>query len=163
MTLAGVAFCFDGFGGFGCLLKVGIGFACVGDEGRTSGPFRNLPIGDRDRMLNLEDLTGSGVGEEGRIDLRMAGDGDPGGEIARTCFGAGALARMVGAGSCLIEPRMVYRPPCSRPRFLTRWKLLADASESLSYVGAGAAIGFVAGALCGLPLPTAAAGGMFFF
>jgi hypothetical protein len=141
---------------------VGIGFACVGDEGRISGPFRNLPIGDSDRMLNLDDLTGSGVGEEGRIDFRRAGDGDAGGEIARICLGAGALARMVGAGSCLIEPRIVYRPPCSRPRFLARWKLLAEASESLSYVGAGAAIGLAAGMLCGLPL-VAAAGGMFLF
>jgi hypothetical protein len=162
MALTDAAFCFDGLDGFGCLLKVGIGFVCVGDEGRTSGPFRNLPIGDKDRILNLEDFTVSGVGEDGRIDLRIAGDGDPGGEIARTCFGAGALARMVGVGSCLIEPRIVYRPPCSRPRFLTRWKLLAEASESLSYVGAGAALGFAEGMLCGLPW-AAAAGGMFFF
>lgn len=106
-ALAGGAFCFgalDGLGGSVCLLKTGIGG--VGDEGRTSDPLRNLPIGDNDRMLNFDDFTGSGVGEEGRIDLRMA-DGVAGGEIARTCLGAGALARIVGAGSCLIEPRIV--------------------------------------------------------
>ena len=90
-------------------------------------------MGDNDRMLNFDDFTCSGVGEEGRMDLRMAGDGDPGGEMARTCLGAGALARMVGAGSCLIEPRIVYLPPWSRdPPLRVRWKLLAEASESLS-------------------------------
>lgn len=84
----------------------------MGEVGRTSGPLRNLPIGDSDRILNLDDLTGSGVGEEDRIDLRMAGDGDSGGEMARTCLGAGALARRDGVGFCLMEPRIVYRPPC---------------------------------------------------
>ena len=74
--------------------------------------MRNLPIGDSDRILNFEDLTGSARdGEDGRRDRRIAGDGDPGGEIARTCLGAGALARIVGAGSCLMEPRIVDRPP----------------------------------------------------
>jgi hypothetical protein len=68
---------------------------------------RNLPIGDKERILNLEDLFGSGVGEEGRSEVRIAGDGEPGGEMARTCLGAGAFARIVGAGSCLIEPRIV--------------------------------------------------------
>jgi hypothetical protein len=58
-------------------------------------------------MLNLEDLTGSGVGDEGLIDLRIAGLGEAGGEIARTCFAAGAVFRIVGASSCLIEARMV--------------------------------------------------------
>lgn len=67
-------------------------------------------------MLNLEFLIGSGVGELGRIDLRIAGEGDTGGDIERTCLGAGAVARIVGAGSFLIEPRMVYRPPWFRFR-----------------------------------------------
>lgn len=70
-------------------------------------------------MLNFDDLAGSLVGELDRIDLRIAGDGDPAGEIARTCLGAGTLIRIVGVGSCLIDPRIVYRPLCSRdPRFL---------------------------------------------
>jgi hypothetical protein len=127
--------------------------------------LRNLPIGDNDRILNFEDFTGStGIGEEGRIDLRIAGDGDAGGEIARTCLDAGALACIVGAGSCLIEPRIVYRPPWSfDPRLLVRWKLLAEASESLSYVGSGAATCLAAGILCGLGLDATAAGGMFLF
>lgn len=61
-------------------------------------------------MLNLDDFTASGVGEEGRIDFRMAGAGEPGGEIARTCLGTGAAPRIVGVGSCLIDPRIVIRP-----------------------------------------------------
>ena len=68
-------------------------------------------MGDSDRILNFEDFTGStGIGKEGRMDLRIAGDGDAGGDIARTGLGAGALARIAGAGSCLMEPRIVYRP-----------------------------------------------------
>ena len=115
-------------------------------------------------MLNFDDLTVSGGGEDGRMDLRIAGDGDTGGEMARACFGAGALLRKVGVGSCLIEARIVYRPLCCRdPRFLVRWKLLAEASESLSYVGTGAAFGLAAGMLCGLGLEAAAEGGMFLF
>lgn len=82
-------------------------------------------------MLNFDDLTGSG--EDGRMDFRIAGEGDTGGEMARTCFGAGALLRKVGVGSCLIEARIVYRPPCCLDaRLLVRWKLLTEASESLS-------------------------------
>jgi hypothetical protein len=115
-------------------------------------------------MLNLEDFTGSGVGEEGRMDLRSAGDGALGGEIARTCLGAGAFARIVGAGSCRMEPRMVYCAAWSRdPRFRVRWKLLAEASESLSYMGTGAVVCLAAGILWGRGLATAAAGGMFLF
>ena len=67
----------------------------------------NLPIGDKERMLNFEDFTGSGVGEEGRRDLRSAGAADSGGEIERIGFGAGATPLIVGAASCLIEARMV--------------------------------------------------------
>jgi hypothetical protein len=69
--------------------------------------LRNLPIGDSERMLNLDDLGRSGVGDEGRIDFRMAGDGEPGGEIDRIALGAGAVALIVGAASCLIEARIV--------------------------------------------------------
>ena len=114
-------------------------------------------------MLNLDDLTVSGGGEDDRSDLRIAGDGDTGGEMARTCFGAGALLRKVGVGSCLIEARIVYRPLCRDPRLLVRRKLLADASESLSYVGAGVTFDLAAGMLCGLGMAAAAEGGMFLF
>lgn len=61
-------------------------------------------------MLNLDDFAGSGVGEDGLIDLRMAGLGEAGGEIARIGAGAGAEVRIVGAGPCLIEERIVLAP-----------------------------------------------------
>jgi hypothetical protein len=95
----------------------------------------NLPPGDSDLILNLEDFGRSGLGEDGRIDCRNAGWAR-GGEMDRT----GAAALIVGAGPDLIEERIVdwFR----RPRDRVRWKLLAEASESLSYVGA-AAIGFL--------------------
>jgi hypothetical protein len=95
----------------------------------------NLPPGDSDLILNLEDLGRSGLGEDGRIDCRNDGWAR-GGEMDRT----GAAALIVGAGPDLIEERIVdwFR----RPRDRVRWKLLAEASESLSYVGA-AAIGFL--------------------
>jgi hypothetical protein len=95
--------------GCGCLPKPETFRVCVGKGGAASIGLldRNLPMGDSERMLNLEDFGGSGVGEEGRMDLRSAGVGDPGGEIARTCLGAGAAVLIVGAVSCLIEARIV--------------------------------------------------------
>jgi hypothetical protein len=95
----------------------------------------NLPPGDSDLILNLEDFGRSGLGEDGRIDCRND-DWARGGEMDRT----GAAALIVGAGPDLIEERIVdwFR----RPRDRVRWKLLAEASESLSYVGA-AAMGFL--------------------
>lgn len=146
-TAAGV-FC---LGGFGCLLKVGIGLDCDGEDGPTSGPLldRNLPIGDSDLILNLDDLTPSGVGKGGRIDLRITGDEEPGGDIGPTCLGVEAAARTVGAGSCLIDPRIVIRPPRLRLCARVRWKLLADASESLSYGGTVAVDFLIGGMLCG--------------
>jgi hypothetical protein len=92
----------------------------------------NRPAGESDLRLNLEDLIpppieGSGVGDEGRIDLRRAAGG---GDVAT----GGGMERMVGAGLMLgagppvrIEERI---PPEGRGR--CRWKLLAEASESLS-------------------------------
>ena len=68
---------------------------------------RNLPIGDNERMLNLEDFDTSGVGEVGRRDLRSAGAGDPGGEMERIGLGVGAAVLIVGAASCLIDARIV--------------------------------------------------------
>lgn len=106
-------------------------------------------MGDNDLILNLDDLTVSGVGDEERIDLRIAGDGDPGGDIATTCLGVEAAARIVGVGSSLIDPRIVMRPPWPRLCARVRWKLLADASESLSYVGSTVVAFFTAGMLCG--------------
>lgn len=90
--------------------------------------FLNLPPGDSDLILNLEDFTGSGVGEDGRIDCRIAGCAG-GGEMART----GAAALIVGAESDLIEERIEYWPWFRRPCARVRWKLLAEASESLSF------------------------------
>ena len=50
------------------------------------------------------------------------------------------------------------------PLLLVRWKLLAEASESLSYVGTGAATCLAAGILWGRGFDaTTAAGGMFLF
>ena len=93
----------------------------------------NLPPGDSDLILNLEDLGRSGLGDDGLIDCRNA-DCGRGGEMDRT----GAVALIVGAGSVLIEERMVNWFGFRRPRDRVRWKLLAEASESLSYVGAAA-------------------------
>jgi hypothetical protein len=104
----------------------------------------NLPAGDSDRMLNLEDLIpalagDSAVGDEGRMDFRITGGGDMActGEVGRM-VGAG-VALMVGAGPApLIDPRIVYLPASFlEARGRDRWKLLWEASESLSYVGAG--------------------------
>lgn len=112
-------------------------------------------------MLNLEDFGASGVGEDGRRDLRIAGLGDPGGDIARICLGAGAVVRIVGAASCLMEERM-ERPPLLVARFPRAfWKLLADASESLSYAGTGFAA--AAGMLSGLALAACTFAGMCLF
>ena len=58
-------------------------------------------------MLNLEDLGASGVGDEGRIDLRIAGLGEPGGEIERIGAGAGAELRIDGVGPDRIDERIV--------------------------------------------------------
>jgi hypothetical protein len=114
-------------------------------------------------MLNLDDLGASGFGEEGLMDLRIAGAADRGGDIERTGAGAGALVRIVAVASCLIEDRIV-RPPPLRPLARLRWKLLAEPSESLSYVGMMApGLAIVAGTLCGRDLEAATAGGMFFF
>jgi hypothetical protein len=97
----------------------------------------NLPPGDSDLILNLEDFGRSGLGEDGRIDCRNA-DWGRGGEMDRT----GTAALIVGAGPDLIEERIVDWLWFRRPRDRVRWKLLAEASESLSYVGA-AAMGFL--------------------
>lgn len=98
------------------------------------------PAGDRDLMLKREDFTfsgDSGVGEDGRIDfLSVDGGGDVavrGGEIDRT----GGAARIVGVGPERMDARMLYLPPLLlardvRFRWRSRWKLLTDASESLS-------------------------------
>lgn len=104
---------------------------------------RNLPAGDNDLRLNLDDLNPPPVvcsteGDDGRIDFRRAaggGDAAMGGEMGRMV----GLGLMVGVGPDLIEDRIEYRPlsPCEA-RGRCRWKLLAEASESLSYVGAGA-------------------------
>lgn len=72
---------------------------------------------------------------------------------------------MVGpAGPPLMD--VLAKPPPLLRRARLRWKLLADASESLSYVGAGAAIDFLgvaAGRLCGRAFEAATAAGMCFF
>lgn len=50
------------------------------------------------------------------------------------------MARIVGVGPDLIDVRIVYLPLSFREaRGLERWKLLAEASESLSYAGVGVA------------------------
>lgn len=99
---------------------------------------RNLPAGDNDLILNLDDFTplASGVGDEGRRDFRNE---DGGGEAVVVGGETGRMAgvfRIVGTASVLIDPRIVYRPPPPRPRGArarrSRWKLLAEASESLS-------------------------------
>ena len=54
----------------------------------------------------------------------------------------GATALIVGAGSFLIDERIENWLGFRRPRARVRWKLLAEASESLSYVGT-AAMGFL--------------------
>jgi hypothetical protein len=115
-------------------------------------------------MLNLDDLTGSG--EDGRIDWRILAWGALGGEIDRTCAKAGAGAealKVAPAAGPLMD--VLEKPPPPFRRARVRWKLLADASESLSYVGAGAAIVLLeaAGRLCGRVFVAAAATGIFLF
>jgi hypothetical protein len=106
---AGFARSATGALGLACLTGAGAFRGGVGIGGAASIGLLdlNLPMGDSERMLNLDDLGGSGVGEDGRKDLRSAGAGDPGGEIARTFFGVGAAALIVGASSCLIDERIV--------------------------------------------------------
>lgn len=75
--------------------------------------LRNRPAGDKDLMLNLVDFTGSGEGEDGRIDCRKLDREALGGEIDRTGAGAGAEALMVGpVGPSLMEDLMANPPPC---------------------------------------------------
>ena len=95
------------------------------------------PLGDRERMLNREDFVaaggGSGVGDDGRSDFRRAAGGGlaAGGELGRI----GGASRIVGVGPDRIELRIVYWPSPREGRRRSRRKLLAEASESLSYVG----------------------------
>ena len=107
------------------------------DLGALDMVGRNFLVGDSDLMLNLEDFTAptSGVGEDGRMDLRNEGgwgdDVETGGELGRIV----GVSLIVGAAADLIDRRMVYwpLPPADdRGRRRWRWKLLADASESLS-------------------------------
>ena len=83
---------------------------------------RNLPAGDSDRILKRDDLFceepgRSGVGEDGRIDLRRAaGGGEYGfstGDIGR---GAGVSLKL-GAALLLIDARIVYRVLAGTVRF----------------------------------------------
>lgn len=97
---------------------------------------RNRPVGERDRILKREDLGDSGVGDDARIDfLSVEGGGDAaaGGEMDRTAAG---VARIVGAAPPeRIEVRIVNPPPLllrARRFRRSRWKLLTEASESLS-------------------------------
>jgi len=120
-------------------------------------------MGESERILNLDDLGTSGFGEVGLIDFRIAGAADRGGDIERIGAGAGTLVRIVAVASCLIEDRIV-RPPPLRPLARVRWKLLAEPSESLSYVCTVApGLAIAAGTLCGRDLEPVTAGGMFFF
>lgn len=90
----------------------------------------NLPAGDNDRMLNLDDLTpalagDSTFGEEGRRDLLMVGGGDVvwTGDVGRIVDVGVAL--IVGAGPDRIDPRIVYLPASFlEARGRDRWKLL---------------------------------------
>jgi len=79
----------------------------IGGAASIGLAFLNLPMGDKERMLNLDDFGASGVGEDARMDLRRAGVGEPGGEIDLIWAGAGALLRMVGMGPDLIDVRIV--------------------------------------------------------
>ena len=97
---------------------------------------RNLPVGDNDLRLNLEDLSPSlvtDIGEDGRKDFRRAA----GGEGAAVGDG---IARMVGVGLMVgVGPDLIVeRNPPFEVLGRCRWKLLTDASESLSYVGTAA-------------------------
>src|SRR5690242_16663340 len=113
---------------FVCLPSV-VGFGNGGTGGSSFAFLRNRPPGDKDLILNLDDFTGSG--EDGRIDWRMLDCGALGGDIDRTWVGTGAEALRVGpAAGPLIEVLEKPPPPARRARL--RWKLLADASESLS-------------------------------
>lgn len=135
----------------------------------------NRPAGDNDLMLKRDDLTpsgDSGLGDDGLMDfLSVEGGGDValrGGEIDRT----GGAARIVGVGPERMDVRIVYWPLLLRDerfRCRSRWKLLTEASESLSYVGTGGTKALVFDgtpeALCGRGLaaaPAAAVGRCFF-
>jgi hypothetical protein len=96
---------------------------------------RNFPVGDNDLKLNLDDFGASETGEDGRRDLRKAGAAEVesllGGVMGRTAD----VLLIVGAGSVLIDRRMLIAPFMPREaRFRCRsfWKLLTEASESLS-------------------------------
>lgn len=148
---------------FGFGIDFGLGSDGTGGSSLTF--LRKRPAGDNDLMLKRDDFTGSG--EDGRIDERKFDCDVLGGEIDRTWAGAGAGAEalIVGpAGPPRIE--VLAKPPPLLRRARLRWKLLADASESLSYVGAGAAmvfLGAAAGKLCGRACEAATAAGMCLF